>query len=124
MSDITISKILENRIDLLEFFIAIDRGFYGIEDIYNVVLPFKGVSEEFYSERHENYDNEHKKIRITIENFFAALKKFLIIRDKFRYNGSLSELLEKHHLIFINCVNLFNKIYPFGLRNLDDDFYM
>jgi hypothetical protein len=123
LSDITISKILENIIDLEDFYICLDRGFYGIEEIYKAVLPFKGVRKEFYSDKHKEYDNEHKKIRITIENFFAALKKFLILRDKFRYNGTLSELLEKHHLIFINCVNLFNKIYPNGLRT-NDDFYM
>ncbi len=88
-----------------EFFILLDRGFVGLDELYNIILPFKGVPDELYSEKHQEYDNEHKRLRITIENFFAALKKFLILRDKFRYNGALEELLQKHHIVFVNCVN-------------------
>jgi hypothetical protein len=81
LCDLTLGKLGCNLIDIGDNYLAFDRGGYGLQDIYNVCLPTKGISKEFYSGRHENYDNEHKSIRIVVENFFCHIKKFKILKN-------------------------------------------
>ncbi len=38
-----------------------------------------------------------------VENYFSQIKDFKILRETFWVKGELSEILEKHHRVFLVC---------------------
>jgi len=52
-----------------------------------------------------------------VENYFAHIKNFKILRGRLRVNGSLDDVTEKHHRIWTVCAGLMNQfIHPNGIK--------
>jgi len=95
------------------------KGFIGLEDVWtnvDVVVPFKKYNNKLHPTK-QRWNNDLKKIRTVVENYFAQLKDFKILRNKFRANGSIDEVTEKHHRIWVVCAGIMDQfIFSDGVR--------
>jgi hypothetical protein len=97
-----------------------DPAFYGLEDDLEieVIVPYKEYPGHPLSENEEKYNNEWKEIRIYVENYFAEVKDFKILRITFRCKGNnLEQICESHHRVWVVCAWLVDKyIHPNGKK--------
>jgi len=99
--------------------IAADKGFIGLEEVWsnvNIVTPFKKKNGNIH-EMKKVWNNRLKTIRTVVENYFSQLKDFKILRYKFRANGTIEEVVEKHHYIWTVCAGILDQfVFPNGVR--------
>ena len=100
--------------------ILFDKGFVGIEEYWtcNCVYPVKKKKGQSYiRQNHKDLNTELKTYRIIVENYFAQLKKFKILQLTFRCKGELSDILTKHHQVWVVCAGIMDEfIHPDGFR--------
>jgi hypothetical protein len=117
--DLNLLSQSKYMIDLPEkTFVGVDGGMKGIQKFYpNSILPVEKRKRISLTEDEKEWNNKFKRHRTVVENYFAAIKKFSILTDKFRFNGNLEEILSKHHQVFIICAAPMQKfLHPNGLR--------
>lgn len=97
-----------------------DPAFYGLEEDLNVtvIVPYKERPGKPLTKAEEEYNNDWKEIRIFVENYFAEVKDFKILRYVFRLKGlDLNQICESHHRIWVVCAWLVDVyIHPNGKK--------
>lgn len=122
-SDITLCKLPQNIPCELELDEAVlfDKGFVGIEETWHhceCIYPVKRRhGQEQVRFNHKQFNDEVKTYRIIVENYFAQLKKFKILKFPFRCKGEIAEILAKHHQVWVVCAGIMDEfIHPNGFR--------
>lgn len=75
-----------------------DLGYQGTKHI----LPYKKPKNKELTEQQKQYNHFHSSLRIIVEHVFAHLKKWGILKHRFRNNP------KQHHAIFTTIAGLYN----------------
>lgn len=95
-----------------------DSAYLGLESWLQcqVVTPFKAFGGRKTNEE-KIFNNEFKSVRTVVENYFAHIKNFKILRYPWRTKGNLDQLLEKHHKVWVLCAALMDEyLFPHGIK--------
>lgn len=95
--------------------IVVDSGFKNLPDLCRnkcqCILPFLDSLAKYFSEEDDEFQREHKRIRVVVENVIAQVKKWKICRERFRAkHADLEIVLEEHQKVWhIACalVNMY-----------------
>ncbi len=97
-----------------------DPAFYGLEEDLEVecIVPYKEFPGIPLTKSEERFNTDWKEIRIFVENYFAEIKDFKILRFPFRCKGSnLEAICESHHRVWVVCADLVDEyIHPDGKK--------
>jgi len=98
-----------------------DPAYIGLADYVacHVVTSYKKPPGCEKTTDQKKWNNEFKSIRTVVENYFAQIKDFKILRYPWRCKGELEQILEKHHSVWIICAALLSKyLFPEGIKEL------
>jgi len=99
--------------------VGANKGFIGLEEVWtnvNVVLPYKKYGRWKLHPTKKKWNTDLKKIRTVVENYFSQLKDFKILQYRFRANGNIDKVTEKHHRIWVVCAGIMDQfIFPDGV---------
>jgi hypothetical protein len=96
-----------------------DPAFEGLADILpcGVLTSPKKIPGGQLGPKEKELKTRWKTYRTVVENYFSQVKDFKILRETFRCKGDISEILEKHHRIFVVCaffIDIF--LFPEGTK--------
>lgn len=75
-------KIADDEIGLCSLNLMGDLGFYGLDKIWeNLFLPYKKPKNEELTSNQKKFNQGLSKERVKIENTFAEIKRFRILKD-------------------------------------------
>jgi len=121
--DISLCKLPQNIPQDLEKTetVVFDKGFVGIEEFWDhcdCLYPVKRrKTQQQVRPNHKTLNDEIKTVRIIVENYFAQLKKFKILKHPFRCKGEIPDILVKHHQVWVVCAGIMDEfIHPQGFR--------
>lgn len=96
-----------------------DPAFEGLEEYVNcsvLATPKKQPGGQL-GEKAKLLKTNWKTHRTVVENYFSQIKDFKILRETFRVKGKLSEILEKHHRVFLVCAYFIDVyLFPNGTK--------
>ncbi len=107
-------RIAERLVACKKIVMIGDLGFYGYQnDKITIKTPIKKTKGKELTTEQKEFNRKHNSSRVKIENVFAQLKVFRIIKDRIR---SYSD--EFKHLVMIIATQIYNfKIFSPSISN-------